>query len=521
MAGKIDPYIEPPLPYWIASIGAASYPVLKEDIRVDAAIVGGGLVGITAAYLLMMEDLNVAIIEANRVGRGTSGHTTAKITSQHSLIYDKLIRRFGPEKARQYAEANENAVAFLENLIKKNNIDCDFSSQPAYIYTQQEQYIKQIEDEIRAAISLGINAHYLEQIPLPFGIKAAERFDNQAQFHPGKFLSALAALISRGGGRIHEHTRAVDFLEGHPFTIITETGHLITADKVVMASHFPVYDGGGRYFTRAFPDRSYALAITAKEKFPGGIYISAESPGRSLRSTPYNGGELILVVGEHHRTGQGPPTGNYYRNLAQFAEQTFTVTGAPFRWSAQDYITLDEVPYVGRITQGNANVFVATGFRKWGITNGAAAALLIRDLIVHGESPWEEIYNPARFEPDPMMQKSISMNIDTAKQAAAGQLESIPPGTEPAPGKAAVVSVKEGKMGLYRDNRGQMHAVGLTCTHMGCEPAWNEAELTWDCPCHGSRYTVDGEIIEGPTLKPLKTGDNLYSETLVGPGLGE
>ncbi len=510
MTKKIDPAGIPARPYWIDSIKPMVYPALGRDIKVEVAIVGGGLVGVTAAYLLGQENLTVALIEANRIGGVTSGHTTAKITSQHSFIYSKLIRHFGREKARQYAEANENAIAFLDGLVKKNKIDCDFSLQPAYIYTQQDQYRKQIEDEVEAAGSLGIRAHYLEEIPLSFDIMAAERFDNQAQFHPGKFLSSLAVAITGRGDQIFEQTKAVDFLEGHPFTIVTEGGYRIAADQVIIATHFPVYDGGGHFFARAFADRSYALAITAKEVFPGGMYITAGSPGRSLRSTPHDGGELIIVVGEHHRTGQGPPTGEHYRRLAQFAEETFTVTGMPFRWSAQDYITVDEIPYAGRIAQRNENVYVATGFRKWGITNGVASALLIKDLMVHGESPWEAVYDPARFVVDPAMQKSVAKNRGVAQQAANEKLESIPSAESLMAGEAAMVDGEKGKIGLYRDKNAQTHAVGITCTHMGCELTWNEAELTWDCPCHGSRYTYDGDIVEGPTLKPLKSADEQH-----------
>jgi len=511
MSNKIDAFATPPQPYWMASTGSTDYPALEEDIKVDVAIVGGGLVGITAAYLLKGENLDVAVIEADRIGQGTTGHTTAKITSQHSLIYDKLIKHLGRERARQYAEANEYAIFFIEKLVKQKKIDCDFSHQAAYVYTQQDQYVKQIEDEAKAAASLGIRAHYLEQIPLPFDVKAAVRFDNQAQFHPRKYLLALAEDITGRGGRIFEQTRAVDFREGDPFTIITEGGHKVRAERVIMASHFPAYGGSGYYFARMYPERSYAIAITAEEKFSGGMYITAESPGRSLRSTPYQGSELIIISGEHHKTGQGPPTESHYLNLARFAEQTFTVTGMPFRWSTQDYTTLDEVPYVGRLTSKSPNVYVATGFRKWGMTNGTAAAILLRNLIVKGKSPWEEVYNPARFEADPMVKKFITANLDVVKQMAAGKLKKAPAAAEPAPGEAAVVSGKEGKVGLYKDKEGRLHAVDLTCPHMGCELAWNGAELSWDCPCHGSRFTYEGDIIEGPALKPLRAGGDKFN----------
>ncbi|MFY9113848.1 MAG: FAD-dependent oxidoreductase [Dethiobacteria bacterium] len=509
MSRMINSFSEPPQPYWMASAEATNYPALEEDIKVDVAIVGGGLVGVTVAYLLKQENLAVAIIEADRIGKGTTGHTTAKITSQHSLIYNKLIRHLGRDKAQQYAEANEYAITFIEELVKKKKIDCDFSRQDAYIYTQTDQYIRQIEDEVKAAADLGIKAHYLEKLPLPFEIKAAERFDNQAQFHPRKYLLALAGDIEGGGSHIFEQTRAVDFHEGTPFMVITAGGPRVIAEKVIIASHFPAYSDRGYYFARIYPERSYALAITAQEKFPGGMYITAEDPGRSLRSTPNNGGELIIIAGEHHKTGQGPATDSHYRNLAQFAEQSFTVTGIPYRWSTQDYTTLDEVPYVGRLTSKSTNVYVATGFRKWGMTNSTAAAILLRDLIVHGESPWAPIYDPARFEADPMIKKFVTTNIDVAKHMVVDKLKRVPREMEPAPGEAMVIAGKGGKIGLYKDKEGLVHAVDITCTHMGCELVWNQAELSWDCPCHGSRFTCNGDIIEGPALKSLSVKKEL------------
>lgn len=495
-----------PRSYWITPAAPLSYPALDRDIRVDVAVIGGGLVGITTAYLLKQERISVAVIEAGRLGEGTTGHTTAKITSQHHLIYDQLIRCHGREKAQQYAQANEQAIAFMEDLVNRKMIACDFSKQSAYIYTQEDQYIARLEREVEAAASLGIPAHFQEHLPLPLEIKGAERFDNQAQFHPYRYLSALAGEIPGGDCQIYEQTRAVDFRRGSPFTVITAGGQRVTAEEVVLATHFPIYDHGGYYPVRIYPDRSYAIAITAQELFPGGIYISAETPGRSLRSTPFDGGELIIIVGEHHRTGQGPPTGRYFHNLTRFAEQTFTVTGRPYCWSAQDYITLDEVPYVGRFSADSGNVYVATGFRKWGITNGTAAAILLRDLILHGENPWEAVYDPARFRPDPGIKKTITAGIALGRSIAESGPRDIPGGVEPAPGESAVLTGSEGALGLFRDEGGHLHRVDLTCTHLGCQPAWNEAERSWDCPCHGSRFTYRGELIEGPALMPLGQG---------------
>lgn len=501
----------PPQPYWITSTRSTDYPVLDHDIKVDVVIVGGGIVGITAAYLLKQENIKVAIIEADRVVQGTTGHTTAKITSQHDLIYSKLIKHLGKEKAQQYAQANEHAINFIEELIVKKKIDCDFSRQPAYVYTQTEKYIRQISSEVEAASSLGIKASYLEDLPLPFGIKAAECFADQAQFHPRKYILALAKDIPGDGSEIFEKTRAIDFHENKSCTVITENGYKVFADKMIIASHFPAYGSSGYYFGRMYPERSYAVGIKIKEKFPGGMYITAEGPGRSLRFTPYKDGKLVIVAGERHKTGEGSNTNLHYKNLIDFAKEIYESPEILFRWSAQDYTTLDDVPYVGNITSKSSNVYVATGFRKWGMTNGTAAAILLKDLIVKGENPWTPVFSPARFESDPMIKNIITTNINVAKHLIGDKLRLIREDTDIAPGEAKVIKQDGKKVGIFKDKKEKIHAVNAICTHMGCDLAWNAAELSWDCPCHGSRFTYEGDIIEGPALKSLRTDEGRFN----------
>ncbi|MDF2522967.1 MAG: dependent oxidoreductase, partial [Clostridiales bacterium] len=328
-----------PQSFWMASTKISDYPSLEEDIKVDVAIIGGGITGISSAYLLSKEGLKVAIIEADRILKGTTGHTTAKITSQHGLIYNKIKSKMSEEFARQYADANETAIRKIEEISKELSIECDYTPQSAYVFTQRDGYIQDISDETKTASNLGIKASYVEEIPFKIEIKAAVRFDNQAQFHPLKYLVVLAKEVTDKGGAIYEQSRVVEIEETSPYVIKTNHGKKITAEKVIIASHYPCLNKPGMYFTRIYPERSYVLAIKAKEKYPGGMYITAEDPGRSLRNQNTEDGELILVGGEHHKTGQGVDTTMHYDALVDFANNIFTVEDIPFRWSTQDCMT--------------------------------------------------------------------------------------------------------------------------------------------------------------------------------------
>ncbi|MCX7708685.1 MAG: FAD-binding oxidoreductase, partial [Clostridia bacterium] len=384
---------KPPQSYWMASTPTAEYPALDQDIHVDIAIVGGGMTGISCAYMLIKEGLKIAIIEADRILQGTTGHTTAKITSQHGLIYYKIKNQISEEYARQYADANESAIRMVEKISKDLQIDCDFVHQPAYVFTQQDNYIQKISDETKTASSLGIPAAYVEEIPFDIPIKAAVRYDNQAQFHPRKYLLALAKHITEKGCTIYEQSRAVDLEENDKYIITTKQGKKVTADKVILASHYPFYNKSGMYYARIYSERSYALAVIVKGKYPGGMYITAEDPGRSLRSQVTENGELVLISGEHHKTGQGEDTVKHYEALMDFAHNTFAVEDIPYRWSTQDCMTLDDVPYVGHFTSKTPNMYIATGYGKWGMTNSTVGSMLLKDLIVHGKSSWADVYN--------------------------------------------------------------------------------------------------------------------------------
>ncbi|UWG99008.1 FAD-dependent oxidoreductase [Dehalobacter sp. DCM] len=504
MNKKTADFSQPPQSYWIASTPQPQHSVLNEDIETDIAIIGGGIVGLTTAYLLKQEGFTVSVVEADCILQGTTGNTTAKVTSQHTLVYNRIFQKFGKDKAQHYADANQTAIKTVSDLVNSLKIDCDFSWQSAYCFTHRDDYVPEIMNEVNTASLLGIQAYFVPEIPLPLGIKGAVRFDGQAQIHPRKYLLALAEKIPGNGSYIFEQTRVTRVDEGKPHRVITKNGKTITAKIVIIATHYPCYEAHGMYFSRLYPERSYALGVRIKGKYPGGMYITAEDPARSLRSHMTKDEQLVIVSGEHHKTGQGEDTSNHYRKLKDFAEQLFTVIDIPYRWSTQDYSTADGVPYIGQLTSDTQEIYVATGFGKWGMSTSTAAALIFRDMILNGYSPWQDIYRPSRFTPIASAKSFVKENLNVAKHLISGKLSPVPDKNEIPCGEGKIIEYEGQRTGAYREQNGKLHLIDTTCTHMGCELQWNSAEKSWDCPCHGSRFTYSGEIVDSPALDNIE-----------------
>lgn len=489
--------------YWLDSTSKTNYPTLDKDIETDVAIIGGGITGITAAFLLKNEGFKVTVVEADRIVQGTTGHTTAFVTSQHNIIYNNLINNFGFERAKQYADANQHAIDFIENIVNKYNIDCDFYRLPAYTYITDEADLPQASKEADAAKSLGIDAKFVENLNLPFPIKGAVCFENQAQFHPRKYLLKLAEGIPDDNNQIYEHTRVVDIEHNDLYTLITDTGLKISARKVILASHFPFYDGLGFYFAKLRPQRSYVVTAKIKNEIPKGTFVAGGNEGWYFRSQKYRDGQMLIVGGQDHKTAHGGDMLERYNKLKAYASSTFDVDKFLYVWSTQDYITVDGVPYVGRLTSESENIYVGTGYGEWGMTNGTAAANIIKDLIVHNESPYEDIYSPSRSVLTGGFTNLIKENLDVAAQLIKGKLQTGEYDIDLNNDEAKVVELDGDRYGAYKDKDGRLHLVDITCTHLGCELKWNSAEKTWDCPCHGSRFTFEGDIVEGPAVTRL------------------
>ncbi|UOR13650.1 FAD-dependent oxidoreductase [Halobacillus amylolyticus] len=481
-----------------------TFPALSEDRQADVTVIGAGITGITTAYLLTKQGYNVILLEAGKIMEGTTGYTTAKITSQHGLIYAHLLKTIGEKKSKLYYQANQEALTLIDEIRTDNGIDCDFSYQDAYVYGETSQSKREIEEEAKAYERLGIDGGLIKETPLPFPVASAVKINDQAQFHP--YLRFLVHDLIKRNTPIFENTRAVDVEKDRQPKVTTQEGYSVTSDHVVMATHFPFKDLENLYFARLHVERSYSIAVEPAKKIPEEMYLSADQPKRSLRYTVNDLGEpLLLVGGNGHTSGQVEDTLVHYRNLRSFAHHHFTVEEISYRWSAQDLSTMDMVPYIGPITEKQSNIYVATGFAKWGMTNGTIAARLISDLINQKDNPYTDLFSPSRFHLKQDMKNLTKENADVAKEFVKGKLNRQNKKLEELDhDEGAVVHHNGKRAGAYKDSAGNLSLVDTACTHMGCELSWNTAERSWDCPCHGSRFTTGGKVIEGPATKPLK-----------------
>jgi len=493
--------------YWTRSVPLPAFPALAVDMEVEYAIVGAGITGVTLACLLAEEGRRVALLEAGSVLHGTTGHTTAKITAQHDLIYKDLIDTFGVDKARLYYQANDEALGFLRQTAEQSGRDCGWKEETAYLYAQEDKSVAKLKAEYEAYRKLGIPGDLLPTVPMSgLNAKAALSMPGQAQFHPVAFLADLVERLIEAGGLIFEHTRIDEKVDtGERPVLSTMDGHQITCRHVVAASHFPFYDGNGFYFARMHPERSYIVAVKPQKPYPGGMFISVDEPKRSLRSATVDGEELVLVGGETHKTGQEEDTQSRYLRLAEFAAETLQAQTVAYHWSAQDWLTPDKLPYIGPVTSRHDNIWVATGFRKWGMTGGVAAALVLKDLITGKENLYADLFSPSRLmKVAPDLPVLVAENANVAKELFAGKLGRVDGDSDdPQLAEGDIVRIGGKKAGAYRDEAGKLCFIDTTCTHLGCEVTWNNAEGTWDCPCHASRFRADGEVIEGPAVKPL------------------
>ncbi len=426
---------------WEETFAPEGFPALDKDIRTDVLIIGGGLCGLLCAYQLHQTGIDYTLVEAETICSGITKNTTAKITSQHGLIYHKLIRKFGPEKAKQYLQANQEALEKYTSLCR--TIDCDFSFQDSYVYTLDDR--DKIYQEIDALKRLGFQAEFSNSLPLPFPVAVAVKIKEQAQFHPLKFASAISK-----GLHIYEHTKVEELIGLKAIT----RGGTIQAKSILVTTHFPILNKHGAYFLKLYQHRSYVLALKNVPQIDG-MYVDEAQNGLSFRSYK----DMLLIGGGSHRTGK---QGGNWQELRSFVKKHYPNASECGHWATQDCMSLDGVPYIGPYSGSTEGLYVATGFNKWGMTSSMVAATILCDFVQGRENPYAPVFSPSRSILHPQLavnawESTVNLLTPTAKR----------------------------------------------CPHLGCALKWNPQEHTWDCPCHGSRFTKDGSLIDNPATDDL------------------
>ncbi len=427
---------------WTKESRLPAYPTLAGDISADVLVIGGGIAGILCAYELQEAGVDCVLAEARRLCSGITKNTTAKISAQHGLPYHKILERFGLEKSKQYLRANLMAVERFRQL--SEGIDCGFEEKDSYVYVRED--LSRIEKELRALKTLGYEAKYVKELPLPFPVAGAVKFPNQAQFQPLNFLSKLSEKL-----RIYENTEVKE-LRGQ--AAVTEQGK-IKAKKMIVATHFPFLNKHGSYFLKLYQQRSYVLGLENAADVKG-MYLEGEKNGLSFR----NYGDLLLLGGGGHRTGK---QGGNWRELENLARRYYPQANIAHRWATQDCMSLDGVPYIGPYSGSTENLYVATGYNKWGMTGAMVSAMILRDMVLGKESAYAAVFSPSRS----ILRPQLVLN-----------------------GAEAVKSWLS-----FTEKR---------CPHLGCALKWNPQEHSWDCPCHGSRFTKEGKLIDNPATGNLK-----------------
>ncbi|WP_280401495.1 FAD-dependent oxidoreductase [Nocardia carnea] len=499
-----------PESYWIRSTEPTAYPRVTADLDVDVAVIGGGIAGLAAAWEIAGTGRSVTVLEADRIVGGTTGYTTAKVSAQHTLVYDSLRSSFDAGTAHDYARSQQDAVAHLARTAAELDIECELERAPSYTYVTGAKRVATVRAEVEAAVEAGLPATLVTETGLPFPVAAAIRVDDQVQFHPRKYLLGLAEHVTRSGGTIFERTRVVGLDEGDPCRLTTERGATVRARDVVVATHYPVFDRA-LLFARLQPRRELAVAgPLAAGADPGGMYITPEENTRSVRTAPYGDGRrLLIVTGEHLRPGTGS-TADAFERLAGWARTHFPVESLDYHWGAQDNTTTDGIPYIGRFHPGARHVYVSTGFGGWGMTHAVMGGRLLAAELAGEPLPWARIYDPRRLHPKVEAGTLLKSGLDVGRHLVGDRLAPstfVDTAADLPPGSGAVMRRSGRRCAVYRDTDGELHTVSAVCTHLGCVVAFNDAETSWDCPCHGSRFDIDGKILEGPATEPLERID--------------
>lgn len=514
---------------WLDNEENIKFPHVKDGTKVDVAIIGGGIVGITAGLMLKKQGFKVAIIESKRICSDVTGSTTAKLTISSNLIYNQLLSNFGIGTTLKFKDSGILAFNRISKIINENKIDCDYKKLPLYIYSTDKNNFKDIEKEYDAIKKLNIDADLIDDFQLPYeksfkeineqnktkiiknnisdsnnkSINKAIRYNKQAQFNPKKYCNGLAKLISGNGSYIFEKSKAINIEEGKTNKIITEKGDIF-CDNVIIATNSPIYDPNSTV-SYMNPIKSYMLGVYVKEKLPEAMFVDI-NPFHTYRKTQNNNNnnnkDLLIIAGEHHITGHGEDTNEHYKKLIEFTNKKFNIESIEYFWSNQDNKTADGLPVIGETSQ--KGIYLVTGFSSWGLVKATLAGIILTDLISNKENEYAKIFSPNRFKKEKSIKKKCMSNFNK-KDLNQEELKLLNEELlNLKKDEAKIIKINNRRISLYKDLKSKIFVLQANCTHFGCPLSWNSAEKTWDCPQHGSIFDYKGNSIHGPAIKNLK-----------------
>lgn len=552
--------------FWLDSIeNKNKFNKLEKDISTDVCIVGAGIFGLTCGYYLTKQGYNVVLLEKEKdIASKTTGHTTAKITSQHNLIYKYLIDSLGESMAKKYLYANQDAIENIYQIINDENIDCDFVRQDSYVYTNNLDELEKIKLENKAVNSLGFKSEFVTSTPLPFNVLGALRFPNQAEFNPIKYAYGLAKCITsngssaidglvnagsvgsvsvgdgivenspggaslnlaKGTGEIYTDTLVQNIKKENDEFITSCKDYVVRSKYVILATHYPFIDRLGYYFLKMYQSTSYVIAVDIGSKTFDGMYINSEEPTFSYRFINYNSKNLLLVGGADHKTGSKIDLSNAYNILEDEVRKYYPDCKVLYKWNTEDCITLDKIPYIGEFSHFMPNMYIGTGFNKWGMTSSNVAGNIIVDKILGRENEYENVFKATRLHPiknnvelGNMIKETTNSFVINKFKVPDADLDVIEDNSVMSGSKKAgnfeeikndsghVLKYNGQTIGIYKDNDGKIFAVNPICTHLGCLLSWNNLDKTWDCPCHGSRFDYKGHQLYNPAIRDLDVID--------------
>jgi glycine/D-amino acid oxidase-like deaminating enzyme/nitrite reductase/ring-hydroxylating ferredoxin subunit len=484
---------------WTETTNKAVFPSLAHDVETDVAIVGGGITGLTAALLLRAADQRVVLVEARHFGSGVTNRSTAHLTEAIDTRYWQIESTFGKEAARLVAQSSRAAIDRIVSLATPETV---LVRRPGYLFTEDPEAVEsQLHREYLAAKRAGLAVELLPRTPLPFENRGGVRFPDQAQIHVARYLAGLARMARDAGVLLHEQTRVTAIEDGEPCTVHVEGGATVRAKKVFVATHAPL----NRVFlqTKIHAYRSYVQAYSDVE-LPDGLFWDTADPYHYFSRFAVDGKTYLIIGGEDHKTGTEVRTEERFAKLREWTRERLSSEAPVLEWSAQVEEPVDGLPYIGRNSMSD-HVYVATGFSGNGITFGTLAAEIVKDLVLGRDNPYAELYAATRIKASGALGTYASENIDFPMHFVSDRLHPADASSieDIAPGEGKTLRAHGQRLAVYRDETGRLHCVSSICTHLGCIVKFNAAEKSWDCPCHGSRFDVDGGVLDGPAKKPL------------------